>query len=787
LTLDRSSKQILFVEGPMGGPDDYSEETKAEGRNAQGQGPIRFTTAKKTYCYGDLEFMHVPESLFGVVADLQYADAWYDRFGLTPAPGPIDVIFQDMKNLGETYYGNIYLNVTGISTGSQELRENLKASVAHELWHALCAHNQWQEKRFVGSEDAVCTAMESMVFPDVSTFIQENRWSRVYPALRNGLLSEGPREENSNPARRGYRLWPWTLYLGRIHGLVALRQWATASMPDDVIAKRFREFCYSIIADDLAVPDPIPVRLAGAKGAQMVYRRQQARTGWAEAERGPAKAADDTMACPDNDPTPSIPHGWSDFEPSCPLSFRVPLFEVPRLTPGVLVIRRERPEPTEEFVALRPVERAGSSRLTRVGPHLTTQDMVSMRSGVAVRGRWVTDGAYLPYVPVAVICTATTPETAPQAGNRLLSYRLNPPADIVFVKEPRKPAILSWSPPSTGCAASLADCIKGYQVFGKTRGGGQKLVAWLTLAGEPPPPNLVGVECTTIDPRQTTQELPEKLVASYAQLGILSIDKHLHYPDGRMVMSDMAWSPPACTIIVHPNPFEATAGQPFDFLAEADFTPPGSRYRWESRGQVRDDGGRTASVTFDTEGPSSVTVTQLDAAGKRLAAATAFGRVKPKKKEEPQPTTGIWRLVRRSVWPEATGPNDHHKLDIGATKADCRNMHLGENRIIYQCLHSWTALPTTLTPGKEIAITLTAQSVVWPGDEGGNRTSTFVNWGRVEDGVVSPMGTNELAAKECRITLPKEGEGGLSICIKGEGGWMHWSVTYVYEWVPAKP
>ena len=601
------------------GPDDYPEQVKTQGRGADGSGPIQFAGLPGTYCYGDLKLQRVPEDLFGIAGELENAYAWYEKKGLNPPPGPMTVIVKDMSNWGE--YDGKYLHLSTRGLAPKE-RDQLTATIAHEFWHATSAYNRYSENRFVGVEESVATAVESLVFPSNTAFFKEQFWSQVYPRLRNGLVNSGPREENTTPARRGYKLWPWPMFLHYRYGPEALRQWAGGTMPDDAIATRFRAFCYSLLATDQALLDLIQVMLLN-------NRRAVARTFWKDA--GLEQLAKDTMGG-----SGTFELGWSDFAPSCPLSFRIMKLTVPRPPQGALVVRRARPDPTEEFVALRP--KAADAGQSILSVSYTSQELVGMTGGgVVVRGEWVDSPARAPLMGVAVICTATAPSPAAGAANPVLVYRLNPPSGVKLEPLPvrRAPATtrIKWTLPGVGSTAKLGDCLWGYRVFGKTKDGKEKLIAELIL--DVPQASLQqvpGKATLGITAAQTQVELPAATLSPYVSLGMQSVDKALR----PLVLSAIAWTDTTCHLTIDPPSFQATVAKPLGFAAKADFPPPGAKYTWKTSGKLLKGIGDKASVQFDKNGPATVTVELHDAAGKQIATATATGQAKPK--ETPQPT-----------------------------------------------------------------------------------------------------------------------------------------------------
>ena len=265
-------------------------------------------------------------------------------------------------------------------------------------------------------------------------------------------------------------------------------------------------------------------------------------------------------------------------------------------------------------------------------------------------------------------------------------------------------------------------------------------------------------------------------------------------PSGKQVMSEIAWSPYACTIAISPNPFEVTAGRQMVFDARADFPPKGARYRWSSTGRVTKDGLESAPVQFDTEGPASVTVTLCDAAGKTLCVATAVGRVKKKEAPPEQPDVdkpaddnapahGVWRLAERQV----NAPTDEiHKYDVAENMVNCRNIHLEDNRVLYHTRHSWTALPRTLVPGQEYTVRLTAQYLTYPADEPGSRTGiTLATSNMAETEVATAAGSKDPVSQQFTIKVGRGRPGATwGLWLSGAGGWMHWRIAYTYEWAP---
>jgi hypothetical protein len=659
LAVHRQSRMMLALRGP----DDFTADQKA------GQ-PLSFPGVNGTFMYTDIDFIRLPESILGVIADFQYADAWYTANQMAPPAGPTDVLIREMDNVGEVSLGMMHLRCS-LLAGEAAKGYAMSAAVAHEMFHLICKANGWREQRFVGSEDSVCVAMESLVFPYTTAF-SEFQWAGAFRRLRNGLTRPGPGEGDNSPAQRGYYLWPWTRYLAVRHGTPTLRDYTMGTVPDEVaLAGRFRDFCYSIIATDREMADEVYPRMLDG-------RRVRSKTGWSLDGRTLDAAAAATMGSG----TVRVPLGAYDLPPSCPLSFRVVPLEVPRAPQGALVVRRERPEPTEEFVALKPAPAAQRGPSLPSG-HTTTRDMVAMTGGVFVRGPWVDGGSFKEVLPVAIICTATTPESAPQAGNRLLSYRLNPPSGIVMDKQPARPTRLSWAQPDLGCTLRPDECLSSYRVFGKDKNNRDDLIAELYFGiSQSDLAALPGKLMLSLRADQTQIELPAAVTEKYVALGIQSVDGGLRYVDGRPVMSDIAWSELVYTVKITPNPFEVTVGRPMTFDAKADFPPPGARYVWSSTGKVLEHGGPSAPVRFDAEGAASVTVTLLDAAGKRLCSATADGRAKKKEEvvEKPEPEegtpapeasgTGVWVLQRiervpvvRDVPPAGLLPEDHELVE----------------------------------------------------------------------------------------------------------------------------
>lgn len=751
------------------GPDAFAPSMRASV-------PFTFPGLAETYLFPNLRFVRLPASVLTVMERLQYADRWYDLNRMPVPTGPIDVVIRPWKGqvVGESYNGAIHLNANALG-GEAATGGAMDAIIAHELFHLICAGQGWAERRFVGSEDSLCVAMETQVFPHVTAF-QEYSWMFALPTLRNGLVREGPNEAAAAPARRGYYLWPWTHYLAYSYGVPALREYVTNTTPDDALAQRFRNFCYSVIASNRALRDPLTV--SGVP----------ARTGWALAGRDLDQLAAATMGSS----TATLPLGASNLRAFRPLSLALPVFSVPREPKGILVIRRDWPEETEEYVAIRPT----AGRETQTLPaDRTTADMLTMKGGIALRGPWVDSQTFKDVLPVAVICTATSQQGAPQTDARLIAYRLNAPTGITMTKQQGQPTRLSWTLPATGCTLPLNDCLSSYRVFGKTKNNTDQLIAELYF--DVPQTQLKqfgGKALLSITPGQTEITFPAASTEQYVAMGMQSVEKALKYPSGKQVMSEIAWSPYACTIAISPNPFEVTAGRQMVFDARADFPPKGARYRWSSTGRVTRDGLESAPVQFDTEGPASVTVTLCDAAGKTLCVATAVGRVKKKEAPPEQPDVdkpaddnapahGVWRLVKREVSP--TGDTGHHKYAIGGTKADCRNMHLEENRIIYQCLHSWSAPPATIVPDQEYTMRLTAQSVVFPEGEAHVTTTICGGSSVTETQVRSPQGSTAAAAGQVRFKAGRGAPGAqYALWVGGTGGWMNWRVSYVYEWTP---
>jgi len=171
-------------------------------------------------CYGDSstpsEYTRIiPEPVYEMAGQLQYAKAWYRHAGYDMQP-EITVLLRDdlaklatgVMNPGEWDGRVLNLNVGLLTSRTAQNRLELRTTIPHEIWHAVYTHNGYGE-HIAGLDDMMATTIESAVWPETRLFSDRYGWPACGEVLVNGLLRPGAKEGFTRTGDRGYALWPF--------------------------------------------------------------------------------------------------------------------------------------------------------------------------------------------------------------------------------------------------------------------------------------------------------------------------------------------------------------------------------------------------------------------------------------------------------------------------------------------------------------------------------------------------------------------------------------------------
>lgn len=549
--------------------------------------PVRETDLSKELqrqCY----IQHYPQGIINLLLEASVARCYYERAGY-PLPETVTVlVHRDLKiEQGDRDAGCwdgdfLHLNADSVQSTDSVQALRREATIAHELWHAICDKNGYNKGRFPWLEECLATAMESQVFPGADDYLSLYPWPLVAPVLGSGLVSPGPQED---AVKRGYPLWPWGKFLLYTQGHQDIRQFASGRLDGDLLLSLFVNFTRSLLTQEHALPDPAEQTPSNYPSLE---NPPQCSTGW--------KGKDLKTMIPDKN---HLGLGRFEVPMARPLSFRLFQVAIPRRDPQQpavsLVIRRQEIDRMEQVVVLRPPP-PGERNIDR---DRTLDDLIIGDGGVEVEKEWVDSGAGSVSLPVALVGKFLE-ERSNRTPVPLLIYRFAPPAKVKISRPPsasggeRK---IEWEPPFLGSCLRPQEGLAGYQLLGKTARGEVRILAELLFdlpnaaegwyqGGEAPR--------IAIKPDQTSAVVPIEKVSEYAALGLASVEALLRAADGGPLVSEPTWQadqPGGISGTVYKdkeevsvgamNPFATLEGEPIPDLEVV------CTYTWQGKAERR--------------------------------------------------------------------------------------------------------------------------------------------------------------------------------------------------------
>jgi hypothetical protein len=444
----------------------------------------------------------VPTAVVNLANELATTRRWYERSQFNPPPTTPVLVTNELgklrtgeKNAGE--FEGTFLMVNGeMLTDAKESPSVVKATLAHEYFHAVSKHNGFKEQ-FLGSEEAIAVAVESIVWPGADDGMTLNGWKVAGPVLQNGLKGSGQGEGFSTPERRGYVLWSFPKFVYHQHGVEDLRSLASGTMQPALMEQMFRGYVRALTNREDS-PD---------KEVDAEDGRGKVSTGW------PALLTELALSVNRN----TVAAGKIDLPMSPALSVTPAMVKIAASTPpSPIVVRRRVPNAEEELMVLKPSASTGQA----VTSAERARDQVTVERGVAALPATMDAGDML--IPVLV----SSVKKAEGASNPLYVYRLSPPA--TFESTSASDGFhLKWSLPTLN-GVPPGDALWGYHIYGRLQGGEVKLVQELRFRPEQSPGQLSGQggsrTAIVISPATTEVVLPTIAGAMFESLGIACVE-----------------------------------------------------------------------------------------------------------------------------------------------------------------------------------------------------------------------------------------------------------------------
>lgn len=475
--------------------------------------------AGETVKFEDIGSYKVPTAVVNLTTELSTTKRWYDANKFNPprtmpvlVTNELDKLPTNEKNAGE--FEGTFLKINGdLLTDAKANSNVVRATIAHEYFHAITKHNGHKEQ-FLGAEEAIATALESLVWPGANDGMTTNGWNVAGPVLQNGLKSKGPGEDFNPPDRRGYVLWSFPKYLYHQHSAEDLRSLAAGSIPADLLAQQFRTFVRSLTNRE----DGLDKEVDSDDG------RGKISTGW------PVPITELALSARQNNLSP----GKIDVPPTPALGVRTLTVHLGAATPaGPLVVRRRLPLAGEEISVLRP-KGASSSAVT--SDERPRDEVITEYGVVATPKEWDTGDLMLPVLISSAKGTEGT-------SNPLYVYRLSPPANFESTAA-SDGYHLKWSLPTLN-GVPPGDALWGYWIYGRMPGGEVKLVQELRFRPEQSPGQLSGQggsrNAAVISPSTTDFLLPTIAGGMFESLGIACVE--LIAKEGNLpTLSEIQWA-----------------------------------------------------------------------------------------------------------------------------------------------------------------------------------------------------------------------------------------------------
>lgn len=469
----------------------------------------------------DIKAVKVPSGIVGLCADLSETKRWYERNAFAPKDRIPVLLTNDLGKLpsGEANAGEFegtYLKLNIELLGSAEGRQSLRATMAHETLHSIADKHGYRES-FLGCEEAVAVALESIVWPGANDGMTTNGWSRAGPVMANGLKGNGKGEGFSTPERRGYVLWPFPKFVYHGHGPADLKALASGTMDIALFEPIFRRYVQALTNNDDGLE----------KESDSDDGRGKVATGW------PVPLTEIAVSTSTN----ALATGVAKVPPLAPTGVRVVTFRLgdPELPNTPAVVRRRIPEMEEEIHLLKPMGGPGSAVN---GGDRKKNDVLSERGIVATPTDWVAKACQLPVVLASV-------KGGEPGENPLLAYTLDAPKSVtVLAPQDARVAQIKWEPPGLN-GVHAADALWGYRVMGRLAGGDIRVIAELRFRPDKSPRNLSAVggsrNAITIEPSATGTTIPADGLALFEAIGMASVDLVAGEGSGQLV-SPIRWA-----------------------------------------------------------------------------------------------------------------------------------------------------------------------------------------------------------------------------------------------------
>ncbi len=472
---------------------------------------------------GDIRAVKVPKALLTLSGELEETRRWYQANGFKPPENTPILVTKDVeklstgeRNAGE-FDGRFFLINGEMLSASPTSSSAVRATIAHEYFHVIAKDHGYHEQ-FLGSEEAIAVALESIVMRGATDGLTLNGWGVVGPILKNGLKGDGTGEGYKVPDRRGYLLWSFPKFIFHRHGVADLRALAEGTMADALFVSMFRAYTRALTNRDDGL----------GKTEDDPDGRGPLTTGWPVPLTQMAQSVSKA----------GVPAGSLEVKTSAPAGFQVLTVRVPARVnggPAPVVIRRRVPFAGEELFVLKPSGAGGQA--ASVSSEDRGRDDVIIGTGVVTTPPEWDLGEMI--LPVAVSNVVRGEEQA----NPLLVYRLVPPpqleapvaADGLHVK---------WQSPNFS-GLSPADVLWGYYVYGKTASGDVRLIAELRANPDQSPNRLSerggSRTAVTISPTSTDVSLPGILGTAFQSFGIASVDL-VAMNGSQPLVSEITWT-----------------------------------------------------------------------------------------------------------------------------------------------------------------------------------------------------------------------------------------------------
>ncbi|MCC7435834.1 MAG: hypothetical protein IT363_14205 [Methanoregulaceae archaeon] len=467
----------------------------------------------------DIGSYKVPTAVVNLATDLSTTKRWYETNRFNPpanlpvlVTNDVDKLPTGEKNAGE--FEGTFLKVNGeLLTDAKASSNVVRATIAHEYFHAVVKHNGFKEQ-FLGSEEAVATAVESIVWPGANDGLTTNGWNVAGPVLANGLKGTGQGEGFSSPERRGYVLWSIPKYVYHAHSADDLKAIAAGTMPDGLLQQMFRAYVRSLTNRE----DSLDKEIESEDG------RGKIATGWPVTITNLALGTNTFNVSPGKVDVPLTPA----------LAVRAIAVKLPASTPPApIVVRRRSPLEAEEISVLRP---KASFREAVSSDERGRDGVITEASVVATPRDWDTGELMLP----VLLSSAKGREGT---GNPLYVYRLIPPPTFESVGA-SDGFHLKWSLPTLN-GVPPGDALWGYWIYGRMPGGEVRLLQELRFRPDQSPNGLSGRggsrNAGTIPVTTVEYVLPSVAGSLFESFGIASVELVAQNGDIPLV-SDIQWA-----------------------------------------------------------------------------------------------------------------------------------------------------------------------------------------------------------------------------------------------------